>query len=86
MGRRLAQDQNLITEVLEHVIENRPDLFAQGADGSFEPSSPSGVNSKITIKPIDQQPLQQVINPDDEIDDMDDIEDAIEDEREVSHA
>lgn len=86
VGRRLAQDQNLIAEVLEHVIENRPDLFAQGAEGSFEPSSPSGVNDKTTIKPMDPQPLQQVINPDDEIDDVDDIEDAIEDEREVRHA
>jgi len=86
VGRRLAQDQNLIAEVLEHVIENRPDLFAHGTDGSFEPSSPSGVNGKTTIKPMEPQPLQQVINPDDEIDDVDDIEDAIEDEREASHA
>ncbi len=86
VGRRLAQDQNLITEVLEHVIENRPDLFAQGSEGSFEPTPSTSVNGKTAIKPMEPQPLQQVINPDDEIEDVNDIEDAIEDEREAGHA
>ena len=82
VGRRLAQDQNLIAEVLEHVIENRPDLFAQGAEDSFEPTPATSVNGKPAIRPIDSEPLQQVITPDDETNDVDDIED----EREVSHA
>ena len=82
VGRRLAQDQNLIAEVLEHVIENRPDLFAQGADGSFEPTPSASVNGKTAIKPMEPQPLQPVFEPDDDITDVDDIEE----EREASHA
>ena len=86
VGRRLAQDQNLIAEVLEHVIENRPDLFAQGSEGSFEPTPATSVNGKTAIKPMEPQPLQPIFEPDDDITDVDGIEDAIEDEREASHA
>ncbi len=72
VGRRLAQDQNLIAEVLERIVENRLDLFTGAASdiaGVAEPTKNSNFvdDSLPPLSPV-------VIEEDAEITDDDDFE------------
>jgi len=81
VGRRLAQDQNLISEVLERIVENRPDLFTGAA------SDIAGVAEQpMDSKSVDDSlpPLSPVVIEEDaEITDDDDFEEPEESWHEV---
>ena len=40
VGRRLASDHRLVSEVLESIAEHNPDLFAKAADDEAEAEAP----------------------------------------------
>jgi len=63
VGRRLAQDQNLIAEVLDRIVENRPDLFT-GAASDIAGVAEQPMDSKSADDPL--PPLQPVVIEDDD--------------------
>jgi len=71
VGRRLAQDQNLIAEVLERIVDNRPDLFT-GAASDITGVAEQPMDSKPADDPL--PPLSPVVVEDDEINSDDDFE------------
>lgn len=73
VGRRLAQDGNLLSEVLETIAETRPDLFAADSftmDRQQDRTPPSPPASFVDPDPAedddDLPPLRPVIFEDDE--------------------
>jgi len=65
VGRRLAQDQNLIDEVLARIVDNRPDLFT-GAAGDIAGAEKQPMD---LIKPVEDPlpPLRPVVIQDDDL-------------------
>ena len=63
VGRRLAQDQNLIAEVLERIVDNRPDLFTGAATDVAGVAEPT-MDSKSADDPL--PPLSPVVIEDDD--------------------
>lgn len=65
VGRRLARDQNLLSEVLETLAETRPDLFMidpDGGAGSAEPNRKPAAASAMPADPDDDlPPLRPVV-------------------------
>ena len=81
VGRRLAQDQNLIAEVLAKIVDNRPDLFTSAATDIA-----GGAEQPMDSKPIDDPlpPLSPVvIEGDEEISNDDGFEELEESELEA---
>ena len=75
VGRRLAQDGNLLSEVLETIAETKPDLFAADSftldrQQDREPSAPSASSAKPDpTEDDDLPPLRPVVfEDDDEVD------------------
>ena len=56
VGRRLAGDHRLVSEVLELIAADNPDLFATASDDAPLRSRPGGQGSKGDPKPNGQQP------------------------------
>jgi len=72
VGRRLAQDQNLIAEVLERIVDNRPDLFTEAAS-DIAGVAKQPMDSKSVDDPL--PPLSPVvIEDDDEPDEFEGLE------------
>lgn len=88
VGRRLATDRNLLAEVLERVVDNRPDLFMQDPDAQPDlaeeqpvvPSANSTGDAPQANPEDDFPPLRPVVVIDDEdeveITDLDEFEEA----------
>jgi predicted transcriptional regulator len=54
IGRRLASDRRLVSEVLESIADNNPDLFATAADDTPikpRPAKPSEPATVVSLKP-----------------------------------
>ena len=74
VGRRLAQDQNLIDEILTRIADNRPDLFTGAAsDIAAAAEQPMNLKSVEDLLPA-LRPV--VIEDDDEFNDDDGFEEA----------
>lgn len=87
VGRRLAQDKNLLSEVLETIADTRPDLFAADTEAIDKAASPSPANE---ADDDDLPPLMPVrIAEPGEWDDDEDLDDQfanLEIEEEDEHA
>lgn len=59
VGRRLAQDKNLLSEVLETIADTRPDLFAVDPDQAAHQSMPDDPAQEVAED--DLPPLHSVI-------------------------
>jgi predicted DNA-binding protein len=59
IGRRLASDQRLVTDVLESIAVNDPDLFAVAADDAIHKERPCNANP---AKPVDN-PASAAVPP-----------------------
>lgn len=71
VGRRLAQDKNLLSEVLETIADTRPDLFAVDPDQSVEPTSHPMPDSEQKEDGDDVPNLRPVVIEDDPLDEED---------------
>lgn len=87
VGRRLARDQNLLSEVLETLADTRPDLFMIDPDGGDAKATPNRKPAPAPATPADPDddlpPLRPVIfeeGDEDLVLDPFDDEDAFEDD------
>ncbi len=88
VGRRLADNRNLLSEVLEQLVDNKPDLFVQDPDAQLDmagkqqdyPSENSESGALKSDCEDDLPPLRPVIVVDDDdgidIADLDDLEET----------
>ncbi len=88
VGRRLATDRNLLSEVLEQLVDNKPDLFVQDPDAQLDmagkqQANPSENSEDETLKSDcedDLPPLRPVVIIDDdeevEITELNDLEET----------
>lgn len=65
VGRRLAQDKNLLSEVLESIADTRPDLFAVDPDQAAKPASHPISESEQQTDEDDIPALRPVVIEDD---------------------
>ena len=65
VGRRLAQDKNLVSEVLESIADTRPDLFAVDPDQTAKQTSHPISESEQQTDGDDIPPLRPVVIEDD---------------------
>jgi len=65
VGRRLAQDKNLVSEVLETIADTRPDLFAVDPDQTAKQTSHPISESEQQTDGDDIPPLRPVVIEDD---------------------
>ena len=66
VGRRLASEQNLLSEVLQTIAETRPDLFAVDPDRPPEPKTETPLAEPDNDD--DLPPLRPVVLEDDDVD------------------
>src|SRR5262245_9591473 len=52
IGRRLASDRRLVSEVLEAIVDNNPDLFATATDDMAVKPRPGNPSQPATIVPL----------------------------------
>lgn len=72
VGRRLAQNKNLLSEVLETIAETKPDLFAVNPDQATKANSKPQPTTLPQENADDLSPLKPVIF--DEADQFDDLD------------
>jgi hypothetical protein len=65
IGRRLASDQRLVSEVLETIAANEPDLFAVASDDVREPNRAGAVAAASAREEKAEAPKAQVLAPED---------------------
>lgn len=72
VGRRLARDRNLLSEVLETLADTRPDLFMIDPDGGASSAEPNRESARAPMTPAvpddDLPPLRPVVFEDGEDD------------------
>lgn len=69
VGRRLTQDKNLLSEVLETIVETKPDLFTVDPDRNTQPKHSEPSPEEIIED--DLSPLRPVVIEDDEFEEED---------------
>ncbi len=80
VGRRLAQDQSLLNEVLARIVDNRPDLFTSPLSGNSPDNLGGNVDGVSDEKPVNDSltaesedplpPLRPVVIVDDDVTDF----------------
>ncbi len=69
VGQRLAQDKNLLSEVLLRITDNRPDLFTSSVDGFIATKDTEAEDTLPPLRPV------TVIEDDPDFEDVFDVDD-----------